>query len=527
MNKPDAIRRERLAAPREHLGVLVEPAAGLVLGRRGRASDAAALLDATIGTARLGLAEALGLDAIDGPVIVAGHQAEFFHTGVFAKTIAADLLAERAAGRSIFVCVDSDTMKAPFVRIPAEDAATVARVAIPGVSGELAVESHSPQPAAEWSRFFDEIRRRSGLAGTDALDVFSRSVADGPAQRLSDVVTRGQMAIETALGLTAARVVRVSELSRTAAFRAFAAHWMRDAGRLGEEYNAAQAAYREKHNVRSDRRPVPPLRLGERTECPFWISQGTGRRQRLFVQLQHDRIELFAGDEHVGSETVDRFGRLEYHRTPWVSEAGGWQIRPRAVTLSAFLRLLAADVFIHGLGGAAYDEMTEDLVRRAFGVELSPLLCVTATLYPRLAGVDAATEPSDRVITRRDLQYNPQRVLTRVPDELVRRRTALVRESESLRRGGDRTVRRRVFEAIREVNEAIRAAMPDQVAAIESSWSEIEERQRRDAVLRDRAFFFALHPLAELARLVARIRDAVARLVETPMHDRSLPADPS
>ncbi len=45
-----------------------------------------------------------------------------------------------------------------------------------------------------------------------------------------------------------------------------------------------------------------------------------------------------------------------------------------------FARLVLSDVFIHGIGGAKYDQLTDAIVRRFFGVEPPGYLVATATL---------------------------------------------------------------------------------------------------------------------------------------------------
>ena len=56
-------------------------------------------------------------------------------------------------------------------------------------------------------------------------------------------------------------------------------------------------------------------------------------------------------------------------------------------------RLFVGDVFIHGIGGAKYDRITDGLIRRYYQVEPSNMACVSATLLLDLPhdGADKAT----------------------------------------------------------------------------------------------------------------------------------------
>ena len=50
------------------------------------------------------------------------------------------------------------------------------------------------------------------------------------------------------------------------------------------------------------------------------------------------------------------------------------------MTTTLFARLLLADMFIHGLGGGKYDELTDSLMRDFYGIEPPSFLVLTGTL---------------------------------------------------------------------------------------------------------------------------------------------------
>ena len=52
-------------------------------------------------------------------------------------------------------------------------------------------------------------------------------------------------------------------------------------------------------------------------------------------------------------------------------EAGN-KIRPRAITTTMFSRLFFSDVFIHGIGGAKYDTITDEIIKRILRYRPSP-----------------------------------------------------------------------------------------------------------------------------------------------------------
>ncbi|MEP0847510.1 MAG: hypothetical protein HRF50_11940 [Phycisphaerae bacterium] len=510
------IARERLKTPSEHGAVLIEPAPGEIVAalaaKRRDALDQLALLDTNAGELHRELLAQLNIHA---PVVMTGHQAEFFHAGVFAKTIAADALAAAVRGTAVFLTVDSDVPKARHVPVPRVVDGRVRRelLDIPGCDPSVPLEAQPALPVERWCEFFRQVRHTYAHAASSLLPVYTGGWLACTAQRLDfcDAVVRGHAAVEHALGLGGSRDLRVSQLSQTRALRCFAAHLLLNAEGFAECYNAAQQAYRRRNRVRNDQRPVPPLMVeAERTESPLWVWRDGQPRRRLFVRRVADEIVFLADEEPIGREPLSRLRCAECQGQPWGVERDGWRVRPRALSLSSFARLLLADVFIHGVGGAKYDEMTEDFVRAFFGVEPAAMCCVTATLHlplPRRGG-DLSRAAARHAL--HDLPYNPQRHVSSLPAEMLARRAALFDESRRLRAEAprERARRRRVYQEIREVNAALRAAAGGEYAAVEERLRSAERDTRDDALAQDREYFFALHDSAAMGALAAGIQGA-------------------
>jgi hypothetical protein len=453
-----------------------------------------------------------------GPVILTGHQAEFGHAGVFAKTVGVGALAKKVGGTGVFLAVDSDLPKATRLAVPYVEREEVRRafVPIPGCDPQLPMEWQPRVPVAQWREFFGRIVEIAG-DGDTLLRTYAEGVLEGEPEGLGpyDAMERGHAAVDRSLGLDELRGIRASALSTTPEFRAFVAHLVLKAGNFAEAYNGAQRTYRARRRQRNPQRPAPLLAVkGDRVELPFWVCRTGQPRRRLIVASRDDRIDLLADDEPIGWESKSRLGRIAGHDDPWGIERAGWHVRPRALTLSAFTRLFLSDMFIHGVGGAKYDEMTEDFVWRFLGAELPPACCVSATLHlplPRY-GVGPETLAAARH-ARRDLRFNPQRHLPDLPPDLLRRREELIKTSRTLRRErpSDRAARRHVFNEIRAVNHRLLHADANRAAALEHQWHLLEHHRRSDRIALDREYFFALHPRRTIRELVQRI-DAALRI---------------
>ncbi len=512
------IRYERLATPAEHLGVLVEPPAPQLRHLLRNSPDSRLLalpwLDTSVGALRAQLRAQLDLG---GPVVAAGHQAEFFHAGVFAKTIAGHALSKRVGGQAVFLMVDTDTPKTRQIAVPQVTSRGLRRVqvAIPGCDPQRPFESQPRISRAEWLQFFASLTSLHEFGDRSMLPTFARAwlTTEETSPPYCDALARSLAAAEDALGLAGVRHVRMSRLCATAAFRALAATMLLDARRCAERYNAAQARYRERHRVRSRGRPVPPLTVGERgAELPFWLVRADEPRRRLSVVPYDDTVELCAEGAAVGSLRRRALASMATHEQAWELERDGWQLRPRALALSAFARLFLSDLFVHGIGGAKYDEMMEDFVHGLLGVEPGAACCVSATL--RLPLPHSKVRPADIAAARhqsRDLRYNPQRHLGNVPTELLAERAALVRHGRELREAQppDHERRRVVFQEIRRLNERILAADPWRAAQYEQRVQTLEEQWRLDRAALDREYFFALHVQTTLQELVSAVEHAV------------------
>ncbi len=511
------ISYDRLQTPPEHLDVLHEPAPRRLLDalreHLSSAPQRGAVPDSTLGALRSSLRARLHLS---GPIVVSGHQVEFFHAGVLAKDIAAHELAQQTSGSAVFLLVDSDLPKTRQLIVPraAGGAAQCVPIDIPGCDLKQPAEDQPTLLREDWLDFFARIANVYPFYGRSMLREYSSAwlATTGPVVDFCTAFIRAQTATEETLGLRDIRTLRISALAQTPEFHALLAHLMLNARSAAQAYNAAQSSYRQRHCVRVAARPVPPLAIDhERVELPVWITPPGRVRQRLFVRPAASWLELWAGDEFAITLPRDEIARAAYHAQPGPLEQTGWKLRPRALLLSAFARLLLADVFVHGIGGARYDEVMEDFAREVWGVAPAPAACISATLHLPLP-LNRVTHRDVNAARRelRDLHCNPQRQLDTPPAELVAQRAALVRESESLKRDRpqDHQVRRAVFAQIRQINERMLATEEASVMRCEQRVATLTEQLAQDELARDRTYFFALHPYDTLRELTDRVRAA-------------------
>jgi len=285
-----------------------------------------------------------------------------------------------------------------------------------------------------------------GILDEECFDSFGDRASDLLAPLVPDCILRRwwPLAIERAseshrLGLAIAQArhileqrfgfetleLPVSEMMRLPTVMVFMGWLLAHARQLHEAYNAALAAYRREHHVRGRGRPMPDLAVrhdasGEWLEVPWWLwSRDDTRRRRVFAHATPDmlalsdmetlRVELPIAPDISPSKWIDALSRMEEH---------GLRLRPRAILTTLVSRMVVADVFVHGIGGAAYDRITDDIVRRLTGCDPPRHAVVSGTL--RLPAERAfpgftADDPEARLaaVQRqiRDLEFHPEKFL--------------------------------------------------------------------------------------------------------------------
>jgi hypothetical protein len=370
------------------------------------------------------------------PIIMGGHQPELFHAGVWLKNSALDAYARQVGGTALNLVVDSDRCARPAVLVPVgtPESAHAEEVAFDAFAAEMPWEERpivDPECFASFGRRACEL-----LAPLEPQPILrkwwplavERSAA---CHRLGLALAQARHALEERLGLQTLELP-VSELVRLPTVMVFMGWLLAHARPLHDAYNAALTDYRRQHRVRGRGRPVPDLAVrhdasGEWVEVPWWLwSRDDPRRRRVFANtdtpgtlalsdMETLRVELPIAPDISPSKWVDALSRMEEHAL---------RLRPRAVVTTLVSRLLVADVFVHGIGGAAYDQLTDAIVHRLTGCDPPRHAVVSGTLrldvdrtFPGFATADPAGQLARVRHALRDLEFHPERHLLPVDDQ--------------------------------------------------------------------------------------------------------------
>lgn len=514
----------RLRAPRTDRTALIEPAwsasGAVIAANQARAAgyecrllerthadlSAAArreLVDAALEYTR-GFTDAAAPASVER-VVLAGHQPELFHPGVWFKNIALDRMAREHGAAAVNLVIDSDTAKHAALRVPGGDALAPSVELMPfdAPTDEIPFEQRPVVAAELFASFGRRVAERiRPLVREPLIAEFwpmavERKAATG---NLGAALSQSRRQYESRFG-SATLELPQSAVCELEAFRWFTAHVLHELPRFVDDYNRGIEEYRLVHGLRSANHPAPNLsRDGEWLEAPFWLwTAAAPRRRRAFVARRGrgvvlaDRrgieIDLPLGDNPDGAAAAARLAELP---------GQGIKLRSRALATTLFGRLLLGDLFIHGIGGAKYDQLNDLLMRRFFGVEPPEFYTISATLLlpvERPAATAGDLQAIDYEL--RELTYHPEAALdvaTAPADvrELAAAKRRWLATPQSRENGRERC------RAIRGANEALQSWVAPLRAELLERRERIERQLRAASVVESREYAFCLFPEATL-----------------------------
>ena len=415
--------------------------------------------------------DSLGLPK-DVPIVATGHQTLLWHPGILAKYLLVEAMTavdDRLASANLVV----DQHTGPFgefdvpLRRP-DGSLDETTIILTGYRAEVPMGEHAafdPPPAPDdLPLALPSVRR--GLERIFGAVTAARGEPDAAMQMAAALDRLMSHWVEPA------SKVRASLLVGTPLGRLLVRMMAREPDRCARLYNEAVAF--------AGVRDISPLAISaEAVELPLWVVDEVGRRRR-------------ATDRDVGT---------------WDSPpAAPARLLPRALLLTALVRLGVCDVFIHGTGGAAYDRAMELWVQRWLGIQPSPCGIATATLrLPLGDGGDAVDLDEARRAVRR-LWHDPQRA-TRRGGASAGKQAFL-----ELITGAPRRSRRR-REIFGQMHGHLNQQRRVHAAAIGEARGQVQTatRQRAEApIIARRTWPFPLYPKEMIDRLAKEVAQVVA-----------------
>ncbi|PQO31923.1 hypothetical protein DTL21_16855 [Bremerella cremea] len=520
------IQYQRIRAPRGHGESLVTPRplspAALVSANRQRFHAAATTsvgrvpFDSLREEARQGIVRLAydftqqyrdvgSLPDTSAPLILSGHQPALYHPGVWFKNFLIDRIATNVSGTAINVIVDNDTAPAPSIS------------ALSGTPGEprparIAYDEPGPQQPWEMTTIHSLEMLRSFSKRT--VETFGKFVADPmivsfwpdvlaaieAGKPLGQAFSQARNQLEAEFGLNVLDVP-LSQLCQTRWFLTMVGGILEEAGRYREIYNACVNEYRMVHGIRSTSHPVPNLGAeGNWIEVPFWMwTEENPRRRPLWIAHKESGIRLSdRGDWHTKlASDGDLVTELQSLRACRV------YVRPRALATTTVLRLAASDLFIHGIGGAKYDQVTDEIIRRFYFVQPPQFVTATASALLPIPRPQATEEDLLEIKRKlRDADFNPERVVDEAAINAPDWASLVAQKSDLLENIPTLSEKSSWHRQLQEVNAAMRERITEPVARLRIERDQVAQQLQQESLLASREFPFILFPKDGLRNLL-------------------------
>ncbi|HZZ73118.1 MAG TPA: hypothetical protein VFE24_12760 [Pirellulales bacterium] len=434
-----------------------------------------------------------------GPIFMGGHQPQLFHPGVWVKNFVLGQLAAAHGGVAVNLTIDNDVARTLAVRVPGGTAQNPLLESAPldGVAADLPFEERAIQDRSLFQSFAQRVQKQiAPLVANPLVGAYWPLVLERAQQtdRIGACLAQARHQLEGDWGLQSLEIPQ-SVVCELPAFSLFAADLLARLPEFAAAHNRALAEYRQVHRLRNAAQPLPDLAQEDGwLEAPFWVwSRDNPRRKRLFAQLRSGTCTL-----------TDRAGwtaTVELALGAGLAELAkqGIRLRTRALTTTLFARLLLSDLFVHGIGGAKYDQIADALVAQFYQVPPPAFLVATATL--RLPIANSARVPSDGHVLQRRLWQ-----LTHQPERFEGAFSAACREPQSAaarwlaqKRAALASVplpenRRAFARTIREANAQLQPCVAALRAQTEAELQRASEAERVAAILASREYAFCLFP---------------------------------
>jgi hypothetical protein len=165
-----------------------------------------------------------------------------------------------------------------------------------------------------------------------------------------------------------------------------------------------------------------------------------------------------------------------------------------------YARLVLSDVFIHGIGGAKYDELTDLINERFFGIQPPGFITATATFRlpierPRVSSEDVH-QSAERL---RAFAFRPETLLRAPPvkkdrDLEAQHAAQAAQKREYLANHDLRRCPPEAYERLAQLNAKMREILSPVERAMRARHAELIEELRQSQLLGSREFSFVLFP---------------------------------
>lgn len=400
------------------------------------------------------------------PLIMTGHQATLWHPGILAKYFAAEGAAGAIGAEVAWVVADQDERDFGALDVPTRDASG----ALHRLTLRLA-PSPPANAAAASCPAFNPIHPALPRSGTSpaSVQLGLASIVEH-LNRHRGEASAGRQVAGAVADLVAELIPRrthvfATDLSKTHLMRDLVEQMRREPLAMAAAYNEAVAAYTEAR--------VAPLQVDDnRVELPLWRLRSGSARSRIW------------SDDGGLSDLSD--------------------LAPRALLMTAILRLAGCELFIHGRGGGAYDLITDRWIGAWLGASLAPTVIVSADLTLPLDDLGASAKQVAAAKWRvHRAAHDPAIVNDTVA--AAEKQELVVQIADARRSGNDP---RHLYVEMHRRLDRYRAQHAASLSALSDAADAMQSSLANAAIATDRTWAFPLHERSSLLQLRDRILSA-------------------
>lgn len=444
-------------------------------------------------------------------IIQTGHQPIFYHPGIIIKNLILNKIGMMEGINAINLIVDTDNFKEIAVNTQdCRDGIVIERETLLSNQHPIPYEFSVPPSREAFDSFIEGIKNRLSHPYFKNLYYnFNRyrnkiSHIKKDFKTLSEFMTVIRRIYEEEIESKYLEVP-LSYICDTDEFLLFFLSIAIESERFALIYNCRLERYRKEHKFRYPANPFPNLKIkGKKIELPFWYFHND-KRYEIFIEFNIDTVNIFLGGEREISLKKERMDEgIE------IFKKNNIKIRPKAIILTLFNRMFVSDAFIHGIGGAKYDRITDNIIRDFYNVEPPEFITASLTLYP---SVNFPVENLQGKIKElenklRDMRYNPEKyVIPPLPLFLKGGGGDLIKEKENLLSllKADNANKKEISIKLKEINEVIYQKIKPSVEDAEKEIKTAKKRQEGLSIIQRRDYPYFLFSPGEIMRTISKL----------------------
>jgi len=286
------------------------------------------------------------------------------------------------------------------------------------------------------------------------------------------------------IGINHLKSILVSHICKSRGFGSYVKDIIDNIERFSCYYNECLNNYREEYKIRNPKFPFPNLKKkGKIYELPFWyIDSNKQTRRSIYAKRNNGKTLLF----YLGLEKNELFYLKNFEIR---------NIRPKAVTFTMFFRLFVFDLFIHGIGAANYEEITDKVITSYYEINTPPsFFVITETRYLPFSSSGFATGQRGKLMEKlngnkiklKRIKQAPHKFLSS-GDKLLKRKKSLINQIIK----ADKLEKQKISNRLKQVDEEILDKLEPKVTKLEKTINQLEKQIQNQKILirRDYPYF--------------------------------------